>query len=70
MGRAALARNFDVNIGRSACEACSAMWNLGINSAFALGRRKSKENLDRVDRSQDLQDGNRFASSCQSFKNN
>jgi hypothetical protein len=31
---------FDVTIGRTACEACSAMWNLETNSAFALGPRK------------------------------
>jgi hypothetical protein len=32
------------------CEACSATWNLGTNSAFALGPRKTTENLDRVGR--------------------
>jgi hypothetical protein len=37
-------------------DACSATWNLGTNSAFALGRRKTTENLDRVGRSQDLPD--------------
>jgi hypothetical protein len=30
-------------------EACSATWNLGTNSAFALEPRKTTENLDRVD---------------------
>jgi hypothetical protein len=49
---------FDVTIGRAACEACSATWNLGTNSVFALGPKKTMENLDRVDRSQDLPDGN------------
>jgi hypothetical protein len=45
-------------IGRAAWEACSATWNLGANSAFALGPRKTTENLDRVGRSQDLTDAN------------
>jgi hypothetical protein len=48
-------RNF-VTIGRAACSACSATWNLGANSAFALGPRKTTENLDLVGRSQDLLD--------------
>jgi hypothetical protein len=43
-----LGRNFDVTNGRAACEARSATWNLGTNSAFALGSRKTTENLDRV----------------------
>jgi hypothetical protein len=46
--------NFDVTNGRAACEASSATWNLGTNSVFALGSRKTTENLDRVGRSQDL----------------
>jgi hypothetical protein len=33
---------------RAAWEACSATWNLGTNSAFALGLRKTTENLNRV----------------------
>jgi hypothetical protein len=45
-------------IGRAACEACSASWNLGTNSEFALGTTKTTENLDRVGRSQDLPDEN------------
>ena len=43
-------------LGGAACEACSATWNLGTNSAFALGPRKTTENLDRIGRSQDLPD--------------
>jgi hypothetical protein len=39
-GRAASERNFDVTIMRAACEACSARWNLGKNSAFSLESRK------------------------------
>jgi hypothetical protein len=58
IGRATLGRNFDVTIGRAAYEACSATWNLCTNSAFALGSRKTTENLDRVGRSQDLPDLN------------
>jgi hypothetical protein len=50
--------NFEFTIGRAACEAYRATWNLGTNSAFALGPRKSTENLDRVGRSQDLPDAN------------
>jgi hypothetical protein len=53
-----LGRNFYINNGRAACEACSATWNLGTNSAFALGSRKTTENLDRVGRWQDLPDAN------------
>jgi hypothetical protein len=49
---------FNVIIGRAAWEACSATWNLGTNSAFALGPRKTTEILDRVGRSQDLPDVN------------
>jgi hypothetical protein len=51
---------FNVTIGRAAWEACSATWNLGTNSAFALGPRKITENLDRVGWSQDLLDATDF----------
>jgi hypothetical protein len=34
-----LGRNFDITNGRAACEASSATWSLGTNSAFALGSR-------------------------------
>jgi hypothetical protein len=50
--------NFNVTIGRVAWEACCATWNLGTNSAFALGPRKTMENLDRVGQLQDLPDAN------------
>jgi hypothetical protein len=50
--------NFDVTIGRGACEACTATRNLGTNSAFALGLRRTKEHLDLFGRSQDLPDAN------------
>jgi hypothetical protein len=53
-----LATNFEVTIGRAAYEAYRATWNLGTNSAFALGPNKTTENLDRVGRSQDLPDAN------------
>jgi hypothetical protein len=43
---ATLGRNFDVNIRKAAWEACSAVWNLGTNSASALGPIKTTENLD------------------------
>jgi hypothetical protein len=49
---------FNVTIGRAAWEACSATWNLGTNSAFALGPRNTTENLDRVGRPHDLSDVN------------
>jgi hypothetical protein len=58
IGRDILGRNFDVTIGRAACEAFSTTWNLGTNSAFALGSRKTTENLDRVGWSQGLPDAN------------
>jgi hypothetical protein len=48
----------NVTIGRAAWEAYSATWNLGPNSAFALGPRKTTENLNWVGRSQDLPDVN------------
>jgi hypothetical protein len=35
--RATSGRNVNVTIGRVACEAWSVTWNLGTNSAFALG---------------------------------
>jgi hypothetical protein len=43
--------------------ACSATWNLGTNSAFALGPRKTTENLDRVGRLQEIPDANRLLAS-------
>jgi hypothetical protein len=46
IGKAILGRNFDVTIGRAACEACSATWNLDNNSVFALSPRNTTENLD------------------------
>jgi hypothetical protein len=51
--RTSLRRNFNVTIRRAAYEACLATWNLGTNSAFDLGPRKTTENLDRVGSSQD-----------------
>jgi hypothetical protein len=48
IGRAILGRKFDVTNGRAAYEASSKTWNLGTNSAFVLGLRKTTENLDRV----------------------
>jgi hypothetical protein len=56
--RVIVGRNFDFTILRGACEACSVMRNLGSKSAFDLGLRKTKKNLDRVGRSQGLPDVN------------
>jgi hypothetical protein len=56
IGKAILGRTFEVTNRRAACEACSATWNLGTNSAFALGSRKITGNFDRIGRSQDLPD--------------
>jgi hypothetical protein len=42
---AALCRNLVVTNGKAACETRSATWNLGTNSAFALGTKKIMENL-------------------------
>jgi hypothetical protein len=56
IGRATLGRNYDFAIGKAACEGSGATWNLGANSAFALGSRTHTEKLDRVGRSQDLPD--------------
>jgi hypothetical protein len=33
-------------VGRAACEACSATWNLATESAFALGPVKTTAKLD------------------------
>jgi hypothetical protein len=64
IGKVTLERNFDVTIGRAACEKSSAIWNLGTNSVFAPRPRKITGNLDRVGRSQDFQAANwRLASS-------
>jgi hypothetical protein len=38
---------FLCDAGRAACEACSATWDFGTNSVFALGPRKPTESLDR-----------------------
>jgi hypothetical protein len=54
IGRAILEQNFDITDGRAACETCSETWNLSINSAFALGSKKTTENLYRVGRSQNF----------------
>jgi hypothetical protein len=40
--------NFDITIGKDACEACKTTSNLHTNSALALASRKTTENLDRV----------------------
>jgi hypothetical protein len=46
-----LVRDLNIwSIERAAWEACSATWNLGSNSAFSLGLRKTTENLNRVGR--------------------
>jgi hypothetical protein len=45
--------NVDINVGRAACEASSATWNLGTNSVFSPGLRKTNENLDRFGRAQE-----------------
>jgi hypothetical protein len=43
---ATLERNPGVTIGRVTCEACCETWNLGTNSVFALGTKKTKDNFD------------------------
>jgi hypothetical protein len=43
-----MAKFWKFNIWRAAWEACSATWNLGTNSAFALGPRKTTENPLRI----------------------
>jgi hypothetical protein len=68
IGRAILGRNCDVTIGRVACEACSTTWDLGTKSAFALGSRKTTENLDRVGLSQDPPDADWLLASSPAFK--
>jgi hypothetical protein len=50
VGRAALGRSFHVTIGKAACEACCATWNLCTNSVFTLGPRKTTGNPDRFGR--------------------
>jgi hypothetical protein len=56
LGEGSIEWNFDVKIGRAPRETCRAAWNFGANSAFALGMRKTTENLGRADRSQDIPD--------------
>jgi hypothetical protein len=34
-------KNFEVTVGRAACVTCRATWNLGTNSAFALGTKEN-----------------------------
>jgi hypothetical protein len=48
---------------RAACEACSSKWNLGTSSEFALGRRKTTENLNGFGQSQDLPNANSLLAS-------
>jgi hypothetical protein len=50
----------NATVGKAAWEACSATWNLGNKSAFALGPKKTTDNLDRVGRSQDLPNATDF----------
>jgi hypothetical protein len=42
-------------------------WNLGTDSAFAVGPKKPTENLDRVCRSQGLPDANRLTACSPAF---
>jgi hypothetical protein len=59
--------NFDIDFWGAACETCSATWNLGTNSAFALGSTKTTEkHLD--GRSQDLPDANSLLADISEFK--
>jgi hypothetical protein len=62
-----LGKNFDVTIGRAACEAWSVTWNLGTNSAFALDSRKIMENFDQVGWLQDLLDTKWLLASSQAL---
>jgi hypothetical protein len=57
-----LGQNIDTDVGRVAREACSAMWNLGTNSAFFLAPRIATENLGRISWSQNLPDAYRLPS--------
>jgi hypothetical protein len=41
-----------------------AAWNLGTNREFALGPRKTTEDLDRVGRCQHLPDASKLLTSC------
>jgi hypothetical protein len=66
--RGAFGRNFDVTIGRATRKACSATWNLGTDSPFALEPRNTTENLNQVDRSQDLPDAFRLLACSPAFK--
>jgi hypothetical protein len=45
IGRATLGRNFDVTIGRAACEACSATWNFGYKLSICS---RIEENLGKI----------------------
>jgi hypothetical protein len=58
VGKTTLGRTFYVEIGRTACDACSSTWNLGTYSAFSLTPRKSMDNLAQICRLQDLPNAN------------
>jgi hypothetical protein len=45
-----------LTLGKLYEKVCSEMWDLGTNSAFALGRGKTAGHLDRVGQSHDLPD--------------
>jgi hypothetical protein len=45
---ATLGWNFDITIGKDACEACKTTSKLRTNSALALASRKTTKNLDRL----------------------
>jgi hypothetical protein len=54
----------DASGWRGAHEACSATWNHVIISTSSLGKTKTTENFDRVDRSQGFPDANMPAFKC------
>jgi hypothetical protein len=68
MGEATEGRNFDVNIGRAAWESCSATWNLGTNSAFALRAEENHGKPWSSATSQDLPDTCWLLASSPAFK--
>jgi hypothetical protein len=60
----------NITIGKAAWEACSATWNVGTNSEFAPGPRKTTEDPDQFGRSRDLQDANWLLASIKSASPN
>jgi hypothetical protein len=59
---------FDVTVGSATCEARSSTRSLSINSVFAVGQKKTTENLHGIGRSRDLKSAKRIIISSSALK--